>query len=69
MLHKNEKVVEFRFDYTGQDYTLSLIIIFTYYYVLMDKTKGRINMSDLIVRPRMLNLKGLMPVRVWVLFW
>lgn len=52
----------------GQDYTLSLIIIFTYYYVLMDKTKGRINMSDLIIRPRMLNLKGLMPVRVWVLF-
>lgn len=35
----------------------------------MDKTKGRINMSDLIVRPRMLNLKGLMPVRVWVLFF
>lgn len=40
--------------------------------MLIDKTKGRINMSDLsdlIVRPRMLNLKGLMPVRVWVLFW
>ena len=30
----------------------------------MDKTKGRINMSDLIIRPRMLNLKGLMPVMV-----
>ena len=30
----------------------------------MDKTKGKINMSDLIVRPRMLNLKELMPVRV-----
>ena len=37
--------------------------------MLIDKTKGRINMSDLIVRPRMLNLKGLMPVSVWVLFW
>lgn len=36
--------------------------------MLIDKTKGRINMSDLIVRSRMLNLKGLMPVRVWVLF-
>ena len=32
--------------------------------MLIDKTKGRINMSDLIVRLRMLNLKELMPVRV-----